>query len=660
MYSLTLLVKDPMIPNRFLKALRCYELKVLVISQLSYVPITCTMLSTAFYEPNQTTCISLNLAKNGSSREPQEQFWVLESCRWLAGVHCATKARHTAIQVMLYRSRELRLAVVANTWILRAGYLYAKFEAFIEKVHVFRPFQTLVSLHSASIAVLLLHIVFFGVIWYLIAYDLQYHFRFYFNADALPGNRYVNMVLMGASKFVMGLMPFAVSSWVGRRPIMLFSVVIASAGAWFALTSQLLAVSSGHWSLTAVSLVVSAALDPAWKINHLYSAELFPTVVRNMARAICNVGSRFGSVVAPMVVHLRAVHYLLPYLAFALFLTVQVLVVAVFLPETKDRPLPQELPETSTNRQDEQMMEQNPNVQNSIYTGLYDGRLVHIKNGKIIEEVRLTKAERCGSIDSEPICGRPLGIRRLNEHEMVVADAYFGVFVVNLSKGTFRHVVKSNTPIEGRFMRFLNDIEVLNEDEIIFTDSSSKWDRRHLFNIFLESEPNGRLNLQTNEVTPFAINLPGFPDNIRRGANGTLWVGMAVSKLTSEMIIEGEQKNNSYKGCYSTGIIDRSNSSGVRHIDSPSLIDALGSYTLFRQILLDVVPSHWWIKYLHMVRPAHAIIIQLDAQGEITQSLHDTKGTHIQDVSQVSQADDYLYLGSFHSKYIAKLHYSDM
>ncbi|KAE9416817.1 hypothetical protein Angca_004020, partial [Angiostrongylus cantonensis] len=303
----------------------------------------------------------------------------------------------------------------------------------------------------------------------------------------------------------------------------------------------------------------------------------------------------------------------------------------------------------------------------SIYTGLYDGRLVHIKNGKIIEEVRFTKAERCGSIDSEPICGRPLGIRRLNEHEMVVADAYFGVFVVNLSKGTFRHVVKSNTPIEGRFMRFLNDIEVLNEDEIIFTDSSSKWDRRHLFNIFLESEPNGRifkhkistgktevladklyfpngiqlhpdgksalfaecskamisrLNLQTNEVTPFATNLPGFPDNIRRGANGTLWVGMA----------------------------------GVRHIDAPSLIDALGAYTLLRQILLDIVPSHWWIKYLHMVRPAHAVIVQLDAQGEITQSLHDTKGTHIQDVSQVSQAGDYLYLGSFHSKYIAKLH----
>ncbi|KAJ1359929.1 hypothetical protein KIN20_018758 [Parelaphostrongylus tenuis] len=304
----------------------------------------------------------------------------------------------------------------------------------------------------------------------------------------------------------------------------------------------------------------------------------------------------------------------------------------------------------------------------SIYTGLYDGRVVLIRNSTIVKEVRFTKTEQCGSIDSEPSCGRPLGIRRLNEKEMVVADAYLGIFIVNFDAGTFRHIVKSSTPIEGRYMRFVNDVEVLNADEIIFTDSSSKWDRRHFFSVFLDSVPNGRifkhkistgktevlsdnlyfpngiqlhpdgdsvlfaecskatisrLNLQTNEITPFATNLPGFPDNIRKGANNTLWVGLA----------------------------------GVRHIDSRSIIDTLETYPLLRQILLDIVPSHWWVKNLHLVRPPHAMIIQLDAQGEIVQSMHDTKGKHIQDVSQVSQSGDYLFLGSFHSKYIAKLHY---
>ncbi|KHJ83522.1 strictosidine synthase, partial [Oesophagostomum dentatum] len=176
------------------------------------------------------------------------------------------------------------------------------------------------------------------------------------------------------------------------------------------------------------------------------------------------------------------------------------------------------------------------------------------------------------TFDTEPKCGRPLGIRRLNKEEFVVADAYLGIFIVNMKAGTYRHIIESRIPIDGRYMRFVNDVEVLNEDEIVFTDSSSRWDRRHVVHILLEHEatgrifkhkistgqttvladnrlfPNGiqlhpdgksilfaecdmarivRLNLETNEVTPFAVNLPGLPDNIRAGAGSTLWVGLA-------------------------------------------------------------------------------------------------------------------------------------
>ncbi|KJH39647.1 hypothetical protein DICVIV_14472, partial [Dictyocaulus viviparus] len=141
--------------------------------------------------------------------------------------------------------------------------------------------------------------------------------------------------------------------------------IAACTGAWFAVISQLCGTSSDHWSLIAVSLIVSAALDPAWKINHLYSAELFPTVVRNMARAVCNSGARLGSIAAPMVVHLRSVHYLIPYLTFTLFLSAQVITVAFFMPETKNRPLPEMLPQPETLRQEEQLIEMNSKVINA-------------------------------------------------------------------------------------------------------------------------------------------------------------------------------------------------------------------------------------------------------------------------------------------------------
>lgn len=40
-----------------------------------------------------------------------------------------------------------------------------------------------------------------------------------------------------------------------------------------------------------------------------------------------------------------------------------------------------------------------------------------------------------GTYDTEPKCGRPLGIRRLNEREFIVADAYSGLYTVDFENG---------------------------------------------------------------------------------------------------------------------------------------------------------------------------------------------------------------------------------
>ncbi|PIO57882.1 strictosidine synthase, partial [Teladorsagia circumcincta] len=51
---------------------------------------------------------------------------------------------------------------------------------------------------------------------------------------------------------------------------------------------------------------------------------------------------------------------------------------------------------------------------------------------------------------------------------------------------------------------------VLNEDEIVFTDSSSKWDRRHVVHIIIGHEPLGRIfkhKISTGETTVLADNL---------------------------------------------------------------------------------------------------------------------------------------------------------
>uniref|UniRef100_A0A7E4V5B8 MFS domain-containing protein n=1 Tax=Panagrellus redivivus TaxID=6233 RepID=A0A7E4V5B8_PANRE len=168
-------------------------------------------------------------------------------------------------------------------------------------------------------------------------------FGFYFSVGVLPGNRFVNLAAMGALKLALGFLPFLVSPWLGRRPIIVSSVGLAALCAWAYAVSVFGLGLSAHWTITILGLLVTAAMDPTWKINHLYSAELFPTPVRNMARALCNVGSRLGSLFAPFLVYSSQWFDNIHILVFAVLLSIQLVVVVCVFPETKDCPLPEDI-----------------------------------------------------------------------------------------------------------------------------------------------------------------------------------------------------------------------------------------------------------------------------------------------------------------------------
>ncbi|VDM36897.1 unnamed protein product [Toxocara canis] len=305
----------------------------------------------------------------------------------------------------------------------------------------------------------------------------------------------------------------------------------------------------------------------------------------------------------------------------------------------------------------------------TIYTGTQDGIIVEIYKGEIRSDIRL-KDGPCGSYELEPVCGRPLGIRRLNAEELVVMDAYLGIYTVNFNKGTFKQIFDPKVEVGGAPLKFLNDVDVVNEDLIIFTDSSSRWPRRDFLKILMEGIPSGRVfslvpssgkieilmeNLYftngiqlfpdkqsflvaettmarikrfwisgpkkgTTEI--FADNLPGLPDNIRLSTDGTFWVGMA----------------------------------SVRHHQQLSLVDFLAKKTATRKFLLKLIPDSYWNVLYSKLRSRHAMIIELDTNGKIVSCAHDVNGAvMMDDISQVSDDGKYLYMGSFHASFIAKL-----
>lgn len=170
----------------------------------------------------------------------------------------------------------------------------------------------------------------------------------YFNIGALAGNRYLNALFLGLFKAFAGLIPLAVSPWVGRKPVLVISGLVvtvcclAPIVAYFSWTEEngLFGTEFGK-IVAAIAIIGASALDPVWKVNHIYSTELFPTVIRSRARASCNVGSRIASVIAPNISFLQAVYFPLPYAIFGVLSIGQVVLSAIFLPETKGMPLPE-------------------------------------------------------------------------------------------------------------------------------------------------------------------------------------------------------------------------------------------------------------------------------------------------------------------------------
>lgn len=158
-------------------------------------------------------------------------------------------------------------------------------------------------------------------------------FGFYFAFDSLGTGRYATLAVAGCGKFVLGLLPFVVSSCVSRKQVALISVIAAGLAAWAAFACLIAGIPLQSLAVSVLSLAACSALDPNWKISHLYSTELFPTNMRNMARGFCNSLARVGSVLAPALVHLRHDQPAVTIGMFAALLTAQMLVTARWLPD---------------------------------------------------------------------------------------------------------------------------------------------------------------------------------------------------------------------------------------------------------------------------------------------------------------------------------------
>ncbi|KAI1888464.1 hypothetical protein AGOR_G00185420 [Albula goreensis] len=296
----------------------------------------------------------------------------------------------------------------------------------------------------------------------------------------------------------------------------------------------------------------------------------------------------------------------------------------------------------------------------NIYTGTVDGKLWRIHQDQLYFITQMGQnIPECGtSTDYEPVCGRPHGVRLDQHGQLIVADSYLGLFRVDPQSGEKTLLLSSQTGADGIPFGFLNGLEISRDGTVFFTDSSSRWGRRHVRYEVIETNHLGRLlsfDPETGHVRtlldslymPNGIalspdedflmmaetsigrilrywlkgpkagtkevlmsNMPGYPDNIRVSDRGTFLVGITTIRFRGRLF--------------------------------PPFLDMIGPYPAVKRFMTKVIPLGWY----NLLLPRYGLVLELGQDGEVLDSMHDPKGSLTWAISDVFQHGGRIYLGS--------------
>ncbi|KAL2239267.1 protein STRICTOSIDINE SYNTHASE-LIKE 3 [Sesamum indicum] len=303
------------------------------------------------------------------------------------------------------------------------------------------------------------------------------------------------------------------------------------------------------------------------------------------------------------------------------------------------------------------------------YTGVADGRII-FWNGEKWTDFAYTSANRSGLCDPQPspmsylknehICGRPLGLRfDKRTGELYIADAYFGLMKVGPEGGL---ATSLTTEAEGVPLGFTNDLDIDNEGNVYFTDSSTKYKRRNFLQLIFSGEDSGRVlkyNPNTKETTVLFRNLQ-FPNGLSLSKDGSFFVFCegSIGRLRKYWL-KGEKAGTSEIMAVLPGFPDnvRTNEKGefwvAIHCRRTVYAYILALYPKVRKLWLKLpIPAK--IHYLMQIGGrVHAVVLKYSPEGKLLQILEDRQGKVVKAVSEVEEKDGKLWMGSVLMPFVA-------
>jgi len=293
------------------------------------------------------------------------------------------------------------------------------------------------------------------------------------------------------------------------------------------------------------------------------------------------------------------------------------------------------------------------------YTGLGDGRVVHIVNEggrppnfKLVPIIRTGRdSPLCGTEHMEYYCGRPLGLHiHPKTNTLFIADT-LGLLELNLETKELKTLVSQ---YKGSPVTFPNSIAINKEGKVYFTDSSTKFNRSVVLYELIESCANGRLFSYDPVSGELELLLKDlfFPNGIQLTPEEDALIFAESTRFRLlKYYLKGTKKGKVEVFLECPGLPDNikySHESDVYWVGlatirpNSSLFELSTSYPRIR----DLVSKLFSKEKLFSLITKYGIIIAVNHKGQIVKSLQDPHGS-ISNLSEVVEQDGYLYIGSW-------------
>ncbi|XP_041370467.1 organic cation transporter protein-like [Gigantopelta aegis] len=187
------------------------------------------------------------------------------------------------------------------------------------------------------------------VVFYLFLVNSLSYFGISLSTPILHGNPFLNLFFMGLVELPAHVICVFTILWSGRRRLMCVFLLICAVTSGAAVFVPEYTESGVSLQSLKIGLVMLGkfGITGSYSTVYLFSAELFPTVVRNQAMGMASFFENLGSISAPFIVYAAKTLPRLPLLLFS-GLTFVGSVVVLLLPETHRKPLPETFDEVES------------------------------------------------------------------------------------------------------------------------------------------------------------------------------------------------------------------------------------------------------------------------------------------------------------------------